>query len=147
MPSASVLFSMRNAQHGLPLVGNKTWCCAKLVSSNLQDALMQFLLDVPNNSWLSWTFPSEWLLAVTIPIPKPGKNQTLTSSYRPVSFVSNINKVFEHVIQDRLTWWLECKYCTYHPTCLVFALTRAHLMLCSSWSITSRKDLIPQNSV
>ncbi|MPC56718.1 RNA-directed DNA polymerase from mobile element jockey [Portunus trituberculatus] len=76
----------------------------------LPDALLQLLLDILNNSWLSGTFPSVWRLAIIFPFPKPGKNLMIASSYRPISLPSNISKVFEHVIQNRLTWWLERKH-------------------------------------
>ena len=73
----------------------------------LPESLTRLLLDVYNDSWLSGTFPSVWRHAVTLPIPKPGKDPTEASSYRPISLLSNISKVLEHIVQNRLTWWLE----------------------------------------
>ena len=68
------------------------------------------LLNVFNASWVSGTFPSVWRHAITIPIFIPGKSPLEVFSYRPISPLSNFSKVLEHIVQDRLTWWLEHKH-------------------------------------
>lgn len=47
-------------------------------------------------------FPSTFKLAKVVPIPKPGKDHKLTTSYRPISLLSCLGKVFEKVIYARL---------------------------------------------
>jgi len=47
-------------------------------------------------------FPSTLKLAKVIPIPKPGKDLKLPSSYRPISLLSCLGKLFEKVIHIRL---------------------------------------------
>ena len=69
----------------------------------LPDSLVLLLLNVFNVSWVSGTFPSVWHHAITIPILKPGKNPSEVSSYSPISLLSNLSKVFEHIVHDRLT--------------------------------------------
>jgi hypothetical protein len=44
----------------------------------------------------------EWKHAVVIPIPKPGKDPSNPSNYRPISLLSSISKVFERIILKRL---------------------------------------------
>jgi hypothetical protein len=39
---------------------------------------------------------------VVIPIPKPGKDPSNSSDYRPISLLSSISKVFERIILKRL---------------------------------------------
>ena len=94
------------------------------------DLLVLLLLNVFNASWVSGTFLSVWRHAITIPIFKPGKNPSKASSYRPISLLSNFSKVLEHIVHDRLTWWLEHK--NLPLTCLAFVLTGASWMPCSS---------------
>jgi len=39
--------------------------------------------------------PKRWKKSIIIMIPKPGKDHTLTSSYRPISLLSCLSKLFE----------------------------------------------------
>lgn len=48
-------------------------------------------------------FPSKWKVARVVPIPKPNKNLSLASSYRPISLLSSISKIFERLLLKRLT--------------------------------------------
>lgn len=43
-------------------------------------------------------FPKPWKTAKVIPIPKPGKNHKLPSSYRPISLLPILGKLFEKTI-------------------------------------------------
>lgn len=47
-------------------------------------------------------FPDAWKLANVIAIPKPGKNDELTSSYRPISLLCGFGKIFEKIIKNKL---------------------------------------------
>lgn len=48
-------------------------------------------------------FPATFKLAKVVPIPKPGKDHKLTTSFRPISLLSCIGKVFEKCIYARLS--------------------------------------------
>ncbi|GBM84859.1 RNA-directed DNA polymerase from mobile element jockey [Araneus ventricosus] len=52
-------------------------------------------------------FPTKWKTATVIPILKPGKDPTQPTSYRPISLLSAISKIAEHIILDRLQSHLE----------------------------------------
>jgi hypothetical protein len=43
----------------------------------------------------------------TIPIHKTGKNPSDPLSYRPISLTSNLNKIMENMVNNRLQWYLE----------------------------------------
>jgi hypothetical protein len=43
----------------------------------------------------------------TIPIHKTGKNPSDPLSYRPISLASNLNKIMEKMVNNRLQWYLE----------------------------------------
>ena len=51
--------------------------------------------------------PTAWKLATLCILLKPDKLSSLTSSYRPISFMSSIMKLFEWVIEQRLRSYLE----------------------------------------
>ena len=51
--------------------------------------------------------PNAWKLAAFLMLLKPDKLPSLTTSYRPISLMSSIMKLFERVIQQRLRSYLE----------------------------------------
>lgn len=65
------------------------------------------LLELINASWKKGQVPRAWKTAYITPIPKPGKDHKLASSYRPISLTSCIGKIAERMINKRLYWYLE----------------------------------------
>ena len=51
--------------------------------------------------------PTAWKLATLRMLLKPDKLPSLTTSYRPISLMSSIMKLFEQVIEQRLRCYLE----------------------------------------
>ncbi|KAL4084515.1 hypothetical protein QTP88_027930 [Uroleucon formosanum] len=51
-------------------------------------------------------FPSKWKVATIILINKPGKDKSNPDSYRPISLLSSISKLFEKIIHTRLLFYL-----------------------------------------
>ena len=47
-------------------------------------------------------FPETWKHATVVAIPKPRKDPTLPSSYRPISLLPHISKILERVILNRI---------------------------------------------
>ena len=68
---------------------------------------LDFLLQVYNEVWVSGKFPTSWKEATIIPIPKPGKDTTDPSNYRPIALTSCLCKTLERMINTRLIWFLE----------------------------------------
>ena len=52
-------------------------------------------------------FPESWELATIIPIPKPGKDHTEPTNYRPIAFTSCLCKTLERMMNARVVWYLE----------------------------------------
>ena len=74
---------------------------------HLPDTTLSILLDIFNDIWQSGEFPTSWLEALVIPIPKPGKDTSDPNNYRPIALTSCICKTLERIVNDRLVWFLE----------------------------------------
>lgn len=65
------------------------------------------MLELFNRIWNSGTFPEQWKLATVVPIPKPDADRSRADGYRPIALLSCLGKVFERMINRRLTTELE----------------------------------------
>lgn len=73
-----------------------------LILKKLSNKVYLLLCNIFNRCLDLSYFPATWKLAKIIPILKPGKDPTLPSSYRPISLLSAVSKLFERVILYRL---------------------------------------------
>jgi len=64
-------------------------------------------LDTLSDMWITGNFPSSWHNSYVVPVPKPGKDSPAQPSYRPIALTSWVCKVVEHMINNRLVWYLE----------------------------------------
>ena len=67
---------------------------------------MDLLLYIFNLSWSSHSFPSIWKTYSIIPIHKMGKPLDSPASFRPISLISCVSKLFERIILSRLLFFL-----------------------------------------
>ena len=74
---------------------------------HLGEKTLKELLKLYNKVWEKGRLPAVWKEAVVIPIRKPGKDPVKPSSYRPIALTSNICKIMERMITERLTYQLE----------------------------------------
>ena len=77
------------------------------ILKHLPSDALETLLNIMTEIWRTGKFPGDWHNAVIIPIPKPGKDKTETTNYRPIALSSSICKTMERMINDRLVWFLE----------------------------------------
>ena len=77
------------------------------ILKHLPSDALETLLNIMNEIWRTGKFPEDWHKAVIIPIPKPGKDKTEATNYRPIALTSCICKTMERMINDRLVWFLE----------------------------------------
>ena len=77
------------------------------ILKHLQSDALETLLNIMNEIWRTGKFPEDWHKAVIFPIPKPGKDKTEATNYRPTALTSCICKTMERMINDRLVWFLE----------------------------------------
>lgn len=73
---------------------------------NLDCEALEALLDYINNNWVTGQIPPQWKHADVTLIPKPGKPLT-TGNLRPISLTSCVGKLFEHMVQNRLSPFIE----------------------------------------
>ena len=66
---------------------------------------MDFLLHIFNLSWSSHSFPSIWKTSSIIPIHKMGKPLDSPASFRSISLISCVSKLFERIILSRLLFF------------------------------------------
>jgi len=74
---------------------------------HLPNESLLVLLNIFNNIWETGNFPESWREATIIPVPKPGKDSTNPTNYRPISLTSCLCKTMERMINARLVWFLE----------------------------------------
>ena len=65
------------------------------------------LLHIFNTIWINKQFPPCWREATVIPIPKPGKDHTNPTNYRPIALTSCLCKTMERMVNNRLVYYLE----------------------------------------
>ena len=70
------------------------------------------LTTIINMSFATGIYPDQLKIAKVIPIFKKG-DKLLVSNYRPISLLSNINKIFEKLVYSRLYSFLEMHNCIY----------------------------------
>lgn len=89
----------RNTTPGKDRIHNK-------LLRNLSPECTAALLDYFNHCWTTNYLPPQWKHAEITLIPKPGKPVTL-ENLRPISLTSCVGKLYEHLVNNRLTAYLE----------------------------------------
>lgn len=69
---------------------------------NLPQKALVLMTKIYNACLALAYFPSIWKLAKVIAIKKPGKNSSIPTSYRPISLLPSLAKLFEKVVCRRL---------------------------------------------
>ena len=72
----------------------------------IKDAISKPLTNLINASFTTGIHPDNLKMSKTIPVFKKGSRLTV-SNYRPISLLSNINKIFEKLIFNRVYSFLE----------------------------------------
>ena len=80
------------------------------ILKHLPSDALETLLNIMNEIWRTGKFPEDWHKAVIIPIPKPGKDKTEATNYRPIALTSCICKTMERMINDRLQCFCESAF-------------------------------------
>jgi hypothetical protein len=70
---------------------------------------IKYLTQIFNAALLIGYFPAQWKVAQIILLLKPGKPPNELTSYRPISLLPNVSKVFEKILLKRLLPLVENK--------------------------------------
>ncbi|GFN92453.1 RNA-directed DNA polymerase from mobile element jockey [Plakobranchus ocellatus] len=76
---------------------------------HLPESCLHTLLKLFNNIWTTGDIPPSWREASVVPIPKPGKDPSDPSNYRPIALTSCLCKTLERMVNDRLVHVLESR--------------------------------------
>ena len=60
-----------------------------------------------NQVYISGQLPTVWKHSIVIGFPKPSKDESLPTSYRPISLTTTLCKIFERLATNRLSYVLE----------------------------------------
>ena len=80
----------------------------QMMLKHLPSEVLNTLLIILNDIWLTGNFRSSWRQSsYVVPIPKPGKDTSDPTNYRPIALTSCVCKVMERMVNNRLVWYLE----------------------------------------
>ena len=94
------IFSMKDLKKSIKKAKNSSEGGDKIhyeIIKHLPHSALEILLEIINKIWLDGSFPEIWRHAIIIPIPKPNKDHTIPSSYRPISLTSCLCKTMERI--------------------------------------------------
>lgn len=75
--------------------------------THLNQDTLKYILDIINVVIDTGNIPESWKEQIIIPILKPHKDSSDPISYRPVALSVTICKIAEHLIKNRLEWYIE----------------------------------------
>ena len=76
------------------------------IIKHLPEETLLILLDIINDIWVRGDFPNIWREAHIIPLPKPNKDLTNKINYRPIALTSQLCKIMERMVNERLVYYL-----------------------------------------
>jgi len=76
---------------------------------HLPEEFHHIMANLANSSMRLSHIPAQWKHADIVMIPKPGKNPTNVTSYRPISLLSTMSKILERVVKYRMLSWIHEK--------------------------------------
>ena len=92
--------SLKNTAPGQDNITNE-------IIEHLPESYLMVLLDFYNFSWNQGKLPDDRKLSTIIPIHKKNKDKHDAKSYRPISLTTNLGKIIERLVTNRLSWYLE----------------------------------------
>lgn len=70
---------------------------------HLPDSAINYFCYIINCCLKLQYFPKNWKTAKVVPIAKPNKPTNLVTSYRPISLLSSLSKIYEKVLKIKIT--------------------------------------------
>lgn len=76
------------------------------ILKNLTSKALAYLASLFNSAMRLATFPLTWKHAIIVPIHKPGKQTNSPTSYRPISLLPTLSKLYERILLNRIKPYL-----------------------------------------
>lgn len=70
--------------------------------AHMSDRALEVVLKLFNKIWNTGRIPAKWKESVIISIPKPGRDPSNPSNYRPIALTSQLGKTMERMVMERL---------------------------------------------
>jgi hypothetical protein len=74
------------------------------ILSHLLPTGKEFLLSMCNHIWTESSVPEAWREATVVPVPIPGRDRSLATSYRLISLTNCPCKTMKRMVNRRLIW-------------------------------------------
>ena len=113
-------FTYQEMQHSLAHTHNTAPgndCIYYQMLKNMPQHAKEYLHRIFNQLFQQSHFPTQWQLAIIIPIYKPGKNHSDSKNCRPIALTRCICKLFERIFNARLMEYLEMNKCLSNIQC------------------------------
>lgn len=77
--------------------------------AHFSDNSLSYYLDLVNTVMMTGNVPIAWRTQTVLPLLKPNKPPFNADSYRPIALSTVLGKIAEHLIKNRLEWFLESR--------------------------------------
>ncbi|GFX88029.1 probable RNA-directed DNA polymerase from transposon X-element [Trichonephila clavipes] len=94
--------AIKNSKNTTPGADHVTAIFFKNLDQSQRDVILRYFQKLFDNAIV----PDSWKHAILLPIPKPCKDKTKISSYRPIALTSVFSKTFERILANRISYYL-----------------------------------------
>ncbi|GFW24332.1 RNA-directed DNA polymerase from mobile element jockey [Trichonephila clavipes] len=94
--------AIKNSKNTTPGVDHVTAIFFKNLDQGQRDVILRYFQKLFDNAIV----PDSWKHAILLPIPKPCKDKTKISSYRPIALTSVFSKTFQRILANRISYYL-----------------------------------------
>ncbi|GFT61020.1 putative RNA-directed DNA polymerase from transposon BS [Trichonephila clavipes] len=121
--------AIKNSKNTTPRADYVTAIFFKNLDQGQRDVILRYFQKLFDNAIV----PESWKHAIILPIPKPCKDKTKISSYRPIALTSVFSKTFERILANRISYYLtkERKLHPQHYGFVPFKDSRSAILICT----------------
>ncbi|GFW67627.1 LINE-1 reverse transcriptase homolog [Trichonephila clavipes] len=94
--------AIKNSKNTTPGADHVTAIFLKNLDQGQRDVILRYFQKLFDNAIV----PDSWKHAIILPIPKPSKDKTKITSYRPIALTSVFSKTFERILANRISYYL-----------------------------------------
>ena len=112
-----------------------------LILKRVPKNILKLIVTLFRSAYKIGYFPEQWKRASIKMIPKPGKDDRIVKNFRPISLLPCLGKIFERIIAQRLSSFLESKnlFSKYQAGYRKGRMTTEHILRLSEETCSSFK--------